>query len=582
MRLPRPSGRLPRIVAWTAVGAVTLLSAGFARAEDTEPPAVIARAAIQARLGSPLASERAEAERDAVRCGRAALPWARAWARDERLALRCGGWRVLAEVGTVDDLRVALRTLDDAQPRVRTCAARAVVSLAERLPDPEAPWIPAGALPASHVGALAFALAGRLEGATGRALPACVYRLGAGIVPCLALLCSSPSVGGDVRGRAVTALAAVGGDEARRALSELADDPVMVWKAAWWEALIEIGPGAGLEAAHALVVRYALQALERAARRATLPVQDPPGFRGRLGLPFYRFIATCPPTEGIERVRSFLQGRLAACVSRRSRRVSAPLVVEIVRAHLVVSEPEEDALGNAVRATSQRRGRTDRRREELGNVLLSLEVYRDHWAVQAALTDLLEDPIEPLPATVEAWGHYLRRSRTAVELRQMALHLLQIDGEAATLAQRRLGARLLQRLGRIEPHVITALQTDLDGWLRGWALRRALEAQRAGTIGAQAVESALRRGLSDRDDGVFLFAARARGPKADEAVRERALALAVRGPRRLRPAAWGALATWLPAGSESRSGPPWRPPTGIAAVDARIRAAAAFRRRMGD
>jgi len=582
VRLPRPSGRLPRIVAWTAAGTLTLFAAGIVRARDGDAPEAAARESIQTRLGSPLASERVEAERDAVRCGPAALPWARAWARDEQLALRCGGWRVLAEVGTADDLRAALRTLADAQPRVRTCAARAVVALAERLRDPEAPWIPAGALPAPHVSPLAFALAARLEGATGRALPACVYRLGEGIVPCLALLCSHPSVGGDVRGRAVAALAAVGGTEARRVLSELAEDPVLVWKATWWEALIEIGPGPGLEAAQALVVRHAFQALEKASRRATLPVRDPRGIHWRLGLPFYRFIATCPPTEGIEHVRNFLQGRLAACASRRSRRVSASLVVEIVRAHLVVSEPEEDALGNAVMATSQRRGRADRRREELGHVLLSLEVYRDHWAVQTALTDLLEDPIEPLPATVEAWGHYLRRSRTVAELRQMALHLLQIDGEAATLAQRRLGARLLQRLGPIELRVVAALQTDLDGWLRGWALRRALEAQRAGTIGAEAVEAALRRGLSDRDDAVFLFAARALGPQADKAARERALALAVRGPRSLRPAAWRALATWLPTGSGSLSEAPWRPPAGIAAVDARIRAAAAFRRRMGD
>jgi hypothetical protein len=137
--------------------------------------------------------------------------------------------------------------------------------------------------------------------------------------------------------------------------------------------------------------------------------------------------------------------------------------------------------------------------------------------------------------------------------------------------------------------VLAQLLEDLDPWLRVWALQWALTRPESKALPRRAVDAALDAALADADPRIFLLAAAERGRAAGSEARERVLALAVGGPRAHRARAWRALEAWLPTAggdaSDDAGGTPamapWEPPAASASVDERVRAAAAFRARMG-
>ena len=553
----------------TSVGVCLLLGLAAPRGGAEEADT---RAELESLLRSPLAADRIEAERRVVSRGPAARPWARAWIEAADVRLRSAGWSTLSRVGSAADLRRAIGALRDDQPMVRALAAEAVVNLAGLLPPPEVPWLPASQAGAAADPVLAVALARRLEESVGKRLPACVFHLGEGIVPALARITTSDRHGGGVRESAVDALARIGGVEARRAIARLASDADMIRRPSWWQALLEVGAGEGLEPAHQLVERWSEAAVLRAAGWKRGPVRAPRALSWRTRTHFYRFLGACPPPDAAGHVAAFLEGRLAACASRRGR-IQPSLAVEIVRAYLVLCEPDDDGLANAIEAASAPHGRGSRRREELGGILAALEVYREREVVQASVRDLLDGAA--VPQTVEAWGRFLIGGTPYDDLQPLAQGLLQLEGDAVTIAQRRLGARLLDRVGGITPALLQTLLTDVDPWLRAWALGRAQ--RRTSGVPEAALTAARQAALADPDERLFLLAAEWLGAEGGAACRLRVERLALQGPRRLRDTAWRALRSWAaPAGGE----PAWTPAAPAAALDARLAALADFRSRL--
>jgi hypothetical protein len=571
---------------------VLLLTVAFAApaASGEEPVGgPSAREAMEARLRSPLAAERLEAERSLLARGAPALSWARLWIESEEPRLRGAGWALLACGGDARDLVRARRAMGDPQPAVAAVAAEAVVSLAARLGPPEEAWVPAGTLQAAAIRPLGQALARRLGEVADASVPPVLSRIGEGAVPALRFLATTARFPPSVRDAAVDALAAIGGDAAREALGALAYDEGVIRREAWWRALVEVGSGKGLAPVHTLVSQWAQAALESSALHRRGEVRGPRGLSWKARTHFYRFLRASPPVDEEGHVEAFLRARLSGCASPRGWDQPS-LIVEIVRAYLVVCDPDDDGLRDALAAARGRPGRASRRREELGEILAALEVYRERAVVQKELRVLLRQ--DDLPQTVRAWAHYLIGDEGAAEAQARALALLHLEGDAATLAQRRLGARLLDRGTAVPMIVLERYAQDLDPWLRTWALSRLVRLR-----GALPLQLELRTALSDPHEQVFLLAAETLAAemlsdRAGAAVRARALELAVGGARRTRPLAWRALARWARAraaeeaapddASEGAVGRPWAAPPSGAPLDLRIQAAAAFRSRMGD
>ncbi len=537
-----------------------------------EPPAD-PRARLARLLRSPVAAERAQAVAEAVGQGGAARTWARAWLKAEDPRLRGGAWAVLAHVGVSADARVARSVLRDPDPTVARRAAEALVRMAERLPVEGEPWLPARSLEEREIRALTWVLATRLEEAPDGNLPSWFLRLGEGVIPCLEHLLTHPRFDTAPRRAAIGALAAIGGDDARQALSDLvpmleAKDDRGLWEA-WWRGLIEVGPGKGLGGAHALVIRFTEFA------RSTNFRQRPPGLRWRSEAYFYRFLATCPPAEGIDAVRGYLDERLERAAEGGRWRLWPSLAPDMVRAHLVIAEPDDERLEwDALAARPPPRHGWRRRQEELGHVLVHLEPYRSRAGLQTGLTLLLEH--RDLPRTVRAWALYLQGETEQDVLRTQAAALIDAGGAAATLAQRRLGARLLDRLGPPTPKRIRTMLGDLDGWMRAMGLRWSARAVADGRLPAEEHAASLRKARRDADRGVFLLAAELSSEPIPAAERERLLAIALSGPRTLRARAWKAIDRDLPGGAS-----PWEDPfdpvPGHASLDERLRAAALAR-----
>ncbi len=561
MRRLRTTGRL-------LLACFLALSGGAAaRAGDV---AVSDHHALARRLCSPVAAERERAVRAAVEHGGHARTWARAWVGSGDPQLRAGGWSVLARVGSGADLRAALAALGDAQPAVARQAAGALVGLAERLPLEDEPWLPRASLTEVQARALTFVVAARLEEAPAGSVPSRLLRLGEGVVPCLAHLLHHPRFDTAPRRSAVAALAALGGDGARQALSDLvplleASEDNGLWET-WWRALVEVGPGRGLAGAHDLVVRFA----ERA--RGERPGRRPPGLRWRNQALFYRFIATCPPAEGIEGVRAFIDEQLERSAEGGRWRLWPSIAPDVVRAHLVIADPNDERLEwDVLAARPPPNNGWRRRQEELGQVLVHVEPYKTRPGLRAGLTLLLDR--RDLPKTVRAWALYLQGATEPAVLRTQAEALIDADGAATTLAQRRLGAQLLDRLGSPSAERIRMMLTDLDAWMRAMGLRWATRAVAAGTFSPDERDAALRKARRDKDRGVFLLASELDAESLDTEGRRRLLDLAVEGPRTLRARAWRAIGRALPQAASPGEDPCEALP-GHAALDARLRAAA--------
>ncbi len=525
------------------------------------------------QLRSPVQAERELAVRAAIARGGAARTWARAWVGARDVRVRTGGWAVLAHVGTAEDLRSGLRAMTDAQPAVAQAAADAVVRLAAVLPLGPEPWIPADALRPAQVRALTYVLAQRLESAPRGVAPMWLLKLGESVVPCLVRLLRHARFDTAPRATAIAALAAVGGDRARRGLSGLVPfleqkDDRALWSV-WWNALREVGPGRGLDAAHDLVVRLCLH--ENGWRRG----DRPPGLDARRRPHFYRFIAECPPAEGIGVVQHFVSNQLARAASAGRWRLWPSLAPEVVRAHLILSEPDDESLEHDVLAARPAARRSwVKREEELGQVLVHVEPYKDRAGVQKGLVSLLKR--SDLPQSVRAWALYLQGETSMKELRGLADELIDAGGGAATLAQRRLGAGLLDRLGAAAPERIDALLADVDPWMRALGLRWVAQASQDRYPAARRA-GALRRARDDEEHGPFLLALELLGQRLRPKDRERLLALAVGGPRDLRGRAWAAIDGDL-GGGDSAADDPFPAPSGHASLDRRLRAAALARR----
>jgi hypothetical protein len=550
-----------------------LLACGAPRPAAADDPDGDARLATA--LCSPLAAVRREAVARAVRDGAAGRARARRWVRAPDPRLRAGAWEILARVGTEPDLRAAIPALGETQPDVAARAAEALLALAARLPPSDEPWLPAGCLPAQAVPPLSLALVRALEDAPRGGLPAAVTRLGEGIVPCLGQVLLHARYGVLARVVALRALAAMADADARRVLSDVAPQLVAAYERrhdpsllqAWWSAVNEVGPGPGLEGVQAIVVEVARETLQGSWRRGWRALPWPSQVQ------FYRFLASCPPAAG----RNVLQAFAADTISHQGRGRTGlypALAAAAVRAWLVLCGPSEEGLHDAVLAARPRgRGRWRRRWEELGEVLVQLEPWRARRGLQEGLDELLED--DELPHGVRAWAHYLKGDRSRKELAREAADLIDAGGGAATQAQRRLGARLLDRLGTPDAERIERTARDTDAWMRALGLVWAVRASQAGDYPSEALEAAVARDLRDPEDGVFLVAAEVRGAALAPAERARLLDLAVRGPRALRNRAWKALVPTLGRGAAELAR---ALPRGHASLDARLRAEAAVLR----
>jgi len=558
---------------------LALVASSSVRADEAAQ-GVAPRALARAGLTSPVAAEREAAVRAASAHGGAARTWARAWVAATATSLRSGGWRVLGRVGAAEDLRAALRAVEDRQPEVARRAAEAVVTLALRLPLDERPWIPAGALDETQERTLAYVLARTLAKTPAGAVPPVLQRLGEGIVPSLMRLLEHPRFDDAARRGAVTTLAAIGGDAARRALASLVPRlehlaSTALW-ASWWRALIEVGPGRGLAPAQALVVAFA-----RSARGSPWP-ERPPGLRWRNQVYFYRFVASVPPADGIDAVRAYLDARLKEHATSGRFRIFPSMAADVVRAHLVVVEPTDERLAwDVLAARPPPRNGWRRRQEELGKVLMALEPYKARAGVQRGLRELLA--IDELPKTVKAWALYLQGATPKARLWALAEDLIDAGGTAVTLEQRRLGGQLLDRLGTPDEARIGKMSQDIDGWMRALGLRWAARAVAAGDLSTAAWRAALSGGLEDADPGVFLLATELSRGHLQPAQRERVLTLALEGARTWRGRAWKVVEACLahpPAvGASSAGGEPvFEAPQAHAALDERLRAAARVRR----
>ncbi len=557
---------------YVVAGLLALVLQLPARAD--EEPALAPEARAERGMRSHIAAERAEAVRTAARHGGSARTWARAWVTSSHASVRAGGWGVLGHVGTTRDLRAALEALGDPQPTVCREAAEAVVRMAARLPLDAEPWVPVNALDRVQTRALAFVLAARLgEAPTGTVAPI-IERLGEGVVPCLEHVLRHPRFDDGVRRSAIVALAHVGGRQARRALSGLVPlleqaNSTRLWEA-WWQALIEAGPGRGLEEAHALVVEFA-----KSARDNRWP-NRPPGLRWRNQVYFYRFVAMAPPAEGIYAVREYIDHLLEEHAGEGRFRLFPSMVGEIVRTHLIVAEPNDDRLRwDVLAARPPPRNRWRQRAEELGEVLVHLEPYREREGVQKGLVELLRH--KDLPKTVRAWAAYLEGKTSKAGLRMMAEALIDADGAAATLAQRRSGGRLLDRLGTPGVDRIRLTLKDIDGWMRALALGWAAKAGAEGSLPSAELSGMLARGLEDEDRSVFLVAAELLHGRLGPTARQRILRLAQAGRRTLRVRAWRVIGATLNVGA-SPAEDVFTPPRGHAALDERLRSAAVVQR----
>jgi len=547
----------------TVVAALTI-APGVARGDDGETARTLAR-----QLTSPVAAERADAVRAAVERGAAARAWAVGWVAAPDPALRAAGWEVLARVGVAADARAAQDALSDDQPSVAREAGQALLEIAARLPLGAEPWMPAGSIGPGQARVLAFALAARLEGAPVGSVPPWLTHLGEGVVPCLAHLLRHPRFDATPRASALAALAAVGGDEARRALGDLvpwleAHEDSPLW-GGWWQALVEIGPGNGLEEVHALVVRAA------ATARWDGVITMPGLGRRNQGL-FYRFVAACPPAEGAEVVRDLLDHQFERAAEAQRWRIWPLVLADAVRAHLVVAGPDDRRLTWDVLAARPlpRRG-WGRWQEELGEVLVVLEPYAARSGVQAGLEELLRR--RDLSGTVRAWALHLRGETPRDELRAMAADLIDADGGTGSAAQRRLGALLLERLGGIAPDRIRAMLADFDPSLRAQGLRWACAASGAGRLAPHELEVALLAALRDADPEAFLVAAGHAPERLDRAGFARLVELGLGGPRDQRGRAWEIVDRVVDR-TGTADADPFPAPAGNAGLDERLRAAA--------
>jgi hypothetical protein len=556
--------------AWARVGVALLcacaLGGAVASAEDGGDAARDLRAAAR----SPLASERYAAERRLVERGADALQLVRTWVRDPDPRLRAVGWRVLAVTGTANDLRAALRALSDSQPQVGHAAAEAVVALASALPVPDEPWLPRDALPAAGIRPLALALGVRLDEVTRDAVPVCLHRLGEGVVPALRHLCRHPRYGESARARALAALARVGGEQARETLA-------YQWTALperragpWWRALIEVGPGPGLEAAYGIAAEFPARARDSYGERVGN------WMHWREQEAFFRFLSTCPPPGEASELRWFV-GRFLDPRTRRGTPKLPSLVIEIVRALLVLEEPTDLSLFRALYATTQRAyGRSKLRAEEYARILMLLEPYKERPSLRDDLTWLLEQ--DALPNAVRAWALYLHGDADRADLAARATALIQPESGAVTVAQRRAGIELWRRLGRPPPDLIEALRADYDPFARVTALGWTVQAADDGRLSAEERTTALAMALADADDDVFLAASEHHPGDPGAAARARLMALALEGARAVRGRAWRVLAR-LAGRAAYRLDPPFVAPTADAGLDERLRAAAVLRRR---
>ena len=521
-------------------------------------------------VSSPLYARRCHALDTLLARGADARPLARAWTRHADVHARVAGWSVLAQHGTPGDLAAAVARIGDAQPAVGDAAARCVLGLGMRLPAGDEPRLPRGAGPAD-VRTFGRALAAVLEGGPAEGFPPGLLTLGEGIVPALVHVLEEPRYGTTARVGALRTLAAVGGPQAREAiggfvptLESLSGDGTRALWQAWWQAVNAVGCGTGLAPAQALAVDLA---------RA----MDFNPWRGRIRRlhwrdrqQYFRFLASCPPAEGVEYVQGYLEWLIQQAAENARRRLFPSLAALVVRAYLVVSEPSEETLQQVVLcARASDRRHWQRRAEELGEVLTLLVPYRERPGVQAGLEELLQE--EALPQSVRAWALFLRGQTPREELVRIAEQLIDADGAAATVAQRRLGARLLGALGPPSAERIRKTAADLDGTLQCLGLDWAVRAAAQGRLPRAEVDVMLASALAVADDGVFLVAAERAPGALSDAARERLLGLAVTSTPTLRGRAWRVVARTLQGRDGSQEA--FEAPGGHAALDQRLTAA---------
>ncbi len=567
-RTGRPNARLGDVLRRVVLPAllIPLLAAVPAAAEDV----AWSDARLSRSIASPLHAERCRALDALLARGGAGRPLARAWTQDDSVHARVAGWTVLAQHGTEADFRAAVERVGDVQPTVAAAAARALLDLGGRLPPAEAARLPRGAAPGG-TRTLGRALAGVLEGGPRDGYPPGLLALGEGLVPALAHVLEDPRYGTQARVGALRTLAAIGGTEARTTIGAFVGvlegatgtAARSLWQA-WWRAVNAVGCGAGLAPAQNLAVDLAR-------------VMDFNPWRGRIRRlhwrdrqQYFRFLAACPPAEGIAYVQGYLGWLIEQAAENARRRLFPSLAALVVKAYLVVSEPSEDLLHQAVLcARTSHRRHWQRRAEELGEVLTLLVPYRDRPGVQAGVKELLEE--ENLPKTVRAWALYLQGETDHDELVRIAEQLVDADGAAATLAQRRLGARLLGALGLPSAERIRKTAAAVDGTLHAFGLAWAEQAAAQGRMTRAEVDVLLAAALEVPDDTVFLVAAERCPAGLPEAARERLLGLALRAAPTVRGRAWRVVERSMDAldGTEGA----FVAPGGHASLDVRLAAA---------
>ncbi len=554
--------------------AICLLTLGgaLAPAEVAAEDAAAREARWRRGLRSAAAQVRDDTVAEAVAAGAAAVPCARAWTKDPDVRVRVGGWGVLRRLGRPEDLRAAVLATGDLQPAVALAAAHALVTLSEQLPLGPDPWIPRGAVGPRAQAPLASALSWALERGPRDGVPAAIHRLGEGSVPSLVALLASPRVDTGGRAASLRALAVIGGEAARQAIgalvSELDDERRHPLWTAWWRSVLAVGCGRGLAQAQDLVVRLA----EKGANNRNRGPLRTLGWRDRLY--FFRFVSSCPPGAGVEHLREYLAAVIEDAAMTPRRRFYPTLAAPIIRAYLVLGEPTDEALRAAVLCAQGRAGRgVQRRGEELGEVLALLAPYKARKGVQEGLEELLAS--RALPRTVTAWATYLLGKTPRAEVVALAASLMDHEEGATTLAERRLGARLMTALGVPPAERIRATLKDLDEHLRMQALDWVMHAVEKGSVPALERDRAMRAALLDPNDGVFLVAAERASDDLGPAQRTRLLRLGLSGSLGLRGRAWRVVERRLNRRSSGRAA--FTSPGGLAPLDRRLEAAATAR-----
>ncbi|MDF1700858.1 MAG: hypothetical protein P1V36_06840, partial [Planctomycetota bacterium] len=463
-----------RVGAMASLLFLVLLAPRPLGAEEAAEEAADRDARLTRAVASPAAVARIRAVDEALDLGPAARDLARRWTALPGPHARASGWHVLGRVGSHEDLQAAIRAAGDHQPTVALEAARAVLGLAARLPALDVPPLPREAAPLHAVRPLARAVVAALESGPRDQVPPVLLALGEGIVPTLTFILVDPRFGIGARAGVLRALAAIGGIEARVAIAALVEELEEVrqhplWSA-WWRAVNAVGTGRGLARAQALAVSYAKQMDFNPWRG---PVRR---LSWRDRQQYFRFLAACPPADGIEYVRVYLEWLIEQASENARRRLFPSLAASIIRAYLVICDPTEETLRQAVLCAQvrQRRG-WQRREEELGEVIAMLAPYRERTGVQQGLDELLE--ADDLPDTVRAWALHLKGETPHEAMRAMAAELIDAEGGSGTLTQRRLGARLLGALGLPSPARIRSTVAEIDGTLQAlgldWAVRAA-------------------------------------------------------------------------------------------------------------